>query len=561
MKGLFPSLAAMSAMSFAVLSPSLLAQVVVSPGPQVGSPNTITADPPVPVPHQAPCGSVQLFTNQAFADFSPKPFNYAPPADCAGPWSKVVLSADFTVTAGRQFDRTAMFSIGNMNVYYGTTAEPRRTLSPSWHIERDLTDLSAGLKAPQAGQAILGNIVNSTFTGIIYANARIDFYRGQPEQRVADLVVPVPNQPGGAFLLANTSSVLTQSLNLPRNTEAVYLDVFAQSQIGDEFWWSCVPNDVAAELQGCGNTAFRETEITVDGQPAGVAPVYPWIYTGGVDPFLWAPIPAVQALNFKPYRVNLSPFAGVLADGNPHTVGIQVFNADNFFLATANLLVFTDQDAKSTAGGVLVNTLTAAPSPQVTENLSNNGGNITGTIATSSNRSYTISGWVGGSHGRTLSTVTGRVNFSNNQTFNVTATDSVQDIVQQTTVDTTSTTEGNGRTESDTRHFSFPLTFNIEFQSLADGSFAQVSSADQSFVLKEQSSRAGEPHFASSVSNQVTSQDTLTLSPSFSIIGGTNRSSTQLYQEKNTDGYCYGERLTSADGLLTGVQTDVGCNN
>ncbi len=50
------------------------------------------------------------------------------------------------------------------------------------------------------------------------------------------------------------------------NTERVYLDVIAQSQSNDEFWYTCVPNDVASELESCGNTGFRETEISIDGR-------------------------------------------------------------------------------------------------------------------------------------------------------------------------------------------------------------------------------------------------------------------------------------------------------
>jgi len=65
--------------------------------------------------------------------------------------------------------------------------------------------------------------------------------------------------------------------------ERVYLDIIAQSQSNDEFWYFCVPNDETSNLESCGNTAFRETEVVIDGQPAGVAPVYPWIYTGGID--------------------------------------------------------------------------------------------------------------------------------------------------------------------------------------------------------------------------------------------------------------------------------------
>ena len=67
---------------------------------------------------------MQLYSNLTFADFSPKPFTYTPPAACPGPWAKVVLEADFSVTAGRQFDRTAQIALGHVNIYFGTTAEP-----------------------------------------------------------------------------------------------------------------------------------------------------------------------------------------------------------------------------------------------------------------------------------------------------------------------------------------------------------------------------------------------------------------------------------------------------
>ena len=116
-----------------------------APDPQIGSSNPITAEPPVARPHTHPC-VVQLFNNLAFADFTPKVFNYTPPSACPGPWAKVVFTADFTVTAGRQFDRTAAFYLGHASIYYGTTAEPRKTLSPSWHVERDVTDLTRDLQ-------------------------------------------------------------------------------------------------------------------------------------------------------------------------------------------------------------------------------------------------------------------------------------------------------------------------------------------------------------------------------------------------------------------------------
>src|SRR5271163_1480781 len=110
--------------------------------PVVGSQNTVTADPPVSHPNEKPC-IVQLYSAVQFANFSPKTYQYAPPPGCAGPWDKVIFTADFNVSAGVQFDRTAQVFLGHVNIYYGTTPEPGSTLSPSWHVERDVTDYSA----------------------------------------------------------------------------------------------------------------------------------------------------------------------------------------------------------------------------------------------------------------------------------------------------------------------------------------------------------------------------------------------------------------------------------
>src|SRR5207302_2053271 len=79
---------------------------------------------------------------------------------CAGPrragWR---LSPALALPAGRQFDRTAAFYLGHANIYYGTTAEPRATLSPSWHVERDVTDLTPIFESAETGEANIGNFV------------------------------------------------------------------------------------------------------------------------------------------------------------------------------------------------------------------------------------------------------------------------------------------------------------------------------------------------------------------------------------------------------------------
>jgi hypothetical protein len=538
-------------------------QVVVVPAtPQVGSSNPVSAEPPVAHPDTTPC-VVPLLTNAAFENFNGAPLSYAPPAGCPGPWAKVILKANFTVTAGVQFDRSAWFYLGDVNIFYGTTAEPGSTLSPSWQIERDVTDLSALFKSSQSGLASIGNIVNSTYTGIIYASVELEFYpanRFSPPPVVPDIVEPVSSGNGPGTLNTGADQV-TETVTLPRNVEKVYLDVIAQSQIGDEFWYFCVPNDQTGPLESCGNTAFRETEISIDGKAAGVAPVYPWIFTGGIDPYLWRPITGVQTLNFKPYRVDLTPFAGVLGDGSQHTVAISVYNANGYFLATGNLLVYTDHGGQVVSGEVTSNTLSAEPNPQVTEDLSTTNGVTTGTVSVGSKRNFSITGYVNTSHGRVETTVEQKIDFLSTQTFNVNANTGydLQNAVQSNTVDSTTTTRSGIKVETLTKHISYPLTLDYTFAANADGTYTQATTSDQQDQVNESLKLNGFPAYRSETQEQVKSSDTLQYTASFSLAAPGVGNSSASYKSRNSLGECYSESLAATNHMLTSVNNGKGC--
>ncbi len=534
------------------------AQVVpVATRPVVGSSNPATAEPPVTRPSTTPC-TVTLLNNQVFNDYSARPITYAPPSTCKGNWAKVVLTVDFTVTAGRQFDRTASLYLGNANIFYGTTAEPRAALSPSWHVERDVTDLSAIFKTAQTGQAIVYNIVDTTYTGVIYGTAKLLFYPANfqnPAAIVPDAVIPVSGV-DSPYELDTTASQLTTSVTAPRNTVKAYLDVIAQSQSNDEFWYLCVPNDVANELYSCPGTAFRETEITIDGKPAGIAPVYPWIYTGGIDPYLWEPIVGVQALNFKPYRVDLTPFAGVLSDGAPHTVGVSVYNTSSYFLATANLLLYTDPFRRQTGGGLIENTLSAAPTPQVVENLKTDStGTTTGTVAVTSGRTFIVKGYVNTALGRVETTVEQKVDFNSTQTFNV-GTNDIQNAVQTSTVTSKTTSQLGFLKETTDKQISFPLTLDYAYTVNADGSAQQVVTSDQKDIELETKSLNGFPIFGNSVNEQVHTTDSLNYSAAGALVSATPTAATATYKSQDTLGNCYSRQVTSAARAVTAI-TDV----
>ena len=267
------------------ISTNLLAQ---STNRQVGTQFTVTADPLVARPHTPSC-VVTLFENYQFALFSEttQTFSFTPPTGCAGPYKKVVLDVDFSENAGFQFARTASIYLGNANIYFGTTPEPLTTATNTWHVERDLTDYSALLGSAQQGTIVLQNCTGqdcgqsfSYLNGVFTVTAKLELFPApghSPAARTPDMVLPIEQSNGSGGLnlpaiLSTPTDTFATTFNLPTNIEEAYLDIVAQSQQNDEQWYACFPNDLNSinDLFGCGNTDFRESEVTIDGQRPGL---------------------------------------------------------------------------------------------------------------------------------------------------------------------------------------------------------------------------------------------------------------------------------------------------
>ena len=533
---------------------------------QIGSSLEAIADPTIPRPNTKPC-IVTLLSDQAFENFNNANYTYTPPAQCPGPWAKVVFTADFSIQPGVQFDRTGQLFLGDVNIFFGTTAEPLQTQTNTWHVERDLTDYTPLFKTPQTGFASLGNIVGEDgLNSIIFGTFKLEFYPANffnPAPRTADLVLPLPDNSSGSVQLNNTSPELTQTFTLPTNVENAYLDVIAQSQSDEEQWFFCLPDALGTSLGVCGNTAFRQVDISIDGTPAGVAPIFPWIYTGGIDPGLWVPIPGVQTLNLQPYRVDLTPFAGVLSNGKPHTVGVTVFNAFNFFSTVANLLIYEDHASKEVTGEVTENNL-AAPNPALVNNVTvDSNGNATGVVTVTNAQNFTIAGYVNTSHGRVSTKIQQNVNFSNAQTVTSTATQFGQSVVQTSTINGTTTTQTGPFITAKKISVSYPFNGGFLETLETSGNIDETSSIAQNFLRSEAETLEGIPVLQSNVSNQLTSQDSAVFVPSptgFSLSSTSGQKSTQSYVFKDSLGNCFSRTLTAANSELTSVANQKDCH-
>ena len=62
---------------------------------------------------------------------------------------------------------------------------------------------------------------------------------------------------------------------------------------------------------------------------SGATLPFPEIFTGGVNPLIWRPIPAVDAFDMPPRTFDLTPLVGSLVDGGSHTISLSVADAQS----------------------------------------------------------------------------------------------------------------------------------------------------------------------------------------------------------------------------------------
>ena len=545
-----------------------------------------TAVPPIARPEGKSC-EVPLFKDQPFGQvgdpkaMTAKPllFDYQAPKDCDDTWSKVVLEVDFSVPAGRQYDRTAAIWLGGTNLYFGTTQEPDAKTGARWHVERDLTDYAALFRTSQPGQVILNNWLSEKYTSVITGSARLVFYPAAHDTAAttaADAVYALSDDPRGEqAALQEGKDRLHKMLTLPRNAERIYMDVIAQSQGNDEPWYTCIDDAYVAQtrnfalespydgapLQECGGGNLRQVLVTIDDQPAGLAPVYPWTYTGGIDPHLWRPMPDIQTLNFLPYRLDLTPFAAIFDDGKPHDVSVQVLGANKFFNAAASLLAYEDQASQALTGELLRNDLKGATGlgkPQIRSTLHTvNGDRVEGIVDTLKKDDYRIAGILNTSHGKVRTEVAQHARFNNHQTFTRPEASVYRQVIDQATdvTDTVTMQVGRGASVEHRHVVAYPMHLDVTKRIAKDGSFQGSIDMSQGLRMTEQNRSEGKILFASSGNVSMQSHD----EADFGALGSPiahprNEHAVQSYLFRDPLGHCSAIRLEShGEGVATPV--------
>lgn len=532
-----------------------------------------TADPPVPRPSTRPC-VVELFNANYLSGSgtgAKRPFFYVPPVGCRAPWAKVVLEASFTVGYSGESAPFAVW-LGGINLYYGHTLAVDNGLSgntTTWTAERDLTDYTPLFTSAGLGQTQYYDVSSDSLSAVM-ATARLLFYptSGRTSApKTADRVYALGADPqGGLTLLKTSTDTLSAVLSLPRNIERAYLDIFAQGYRGDGSWWHCIPDKDLQFAYGCGGGGFREVEVSIDGQPAGVAPVLPVVLPNDVSGPLSLPLPSVQVKNLMPYRVDLSPFAGQLSNGQLHRVSLNVAGAHNLFVATANLTLYQDRRVRQVTGKITRNTLIGqAPTPTVNDTLQGVRNNFSGDVSTQLQREFLIEGYVDGSHGRVTNLVEQSMSFDSQHHLEYSqpakqeggSKDNVSFLTVFNSV--SQYWQGGQLLGSDHTHVDYPLTMakSTQFTSLGwqDSNLANVQATDNRHIL---SIRNGVTQHEASVHNDVVIDASYIYDPTNPV---DTRDSHQSFDFSDSFGSCYQFNVASAQGVLVSSSQGNGCPN
>jgi hypothetical protein len=560
----------------------------------------LQVEPRVPRAAGTPCVQT-LMTDMPIVHLSDEEFRTVPASTCPGPWSKVTLVVELTGP------RENADPSGNIQLYVpdyqstpgaaagvlfvgGTQITDDIAL---WRLERDVTEISKYFTRPQQ-MYFPGTFDNPYLVfdelAVQVRAAKLLFYRAAaatPAQRVADHVFPVMVNDG-----SGNDAFATRVF--PRNIEQAFVDLYAQPLgTNQRLWSSCAPDESIAAFpllhtafalgdawsifgdppHGCASGSWREVEVRVDDRLAGVAPVFPWLpsnLTNALRNSINWPAPGIMALNFIPYRVDLTPFAGLLNNGVEHTVTLHLAGqADNDVFVSGQLILYTDKGRSVVPGAVTGNTLAAA-NPTVdnglvqTDFIFDNGAPyhyLSGTVTTRSRRDFHIDGYVDTSRGRVRSTVIQSTRFTNAVTWDITGADNVnsdyfgsfsQNIRLSSNVDRTSRrTLGTTMLSEDKLSTTYPLAIDYlhagEYVRSSDYIAIRTDRLDatvhQARALRISQFRRGTPRYHAALTDVLDAQNLITSAFPENIV---SHSSTRAYLFTDDRGGCYSAGLTTS---------------
>lgn len=329
----------------------------------------------------------------------------------------------------------------------------------------------------------LGNLIDNTYTGTFNTTLTATFFTVPDTEPTADLILPISTQSsaedkGSSFAIPGP--VAAVSYTLPRNIERAVVSLSACGQNTEEFWYTNVFSSQIDTFQDTDDTfngfsPFREVQLLIDGQLAGVSWPFPVIFTGGIVPGLWKPIVGIDAFDLRQHEIDITPWLPLLCNGTEHSFEIRVagLNDDGknhatlsesvgqHWVVTGTIFMFSDKPGAITTG-YAPETKGGISLIQISSNITTDesGDNQTLIYNTDVVREVSVSSMIRTSQG--LRPVSWKQNFSYSSSNNISSQGSTQKTKQTTTGSDTSTS-GYANT------YKYPLELETTYSEATDG--------------------------------------------------------------------------------------------
>ncbi|KAJ3680735.1 hypothetical protein LUZ60_017013 [Juncus effusus] len=526
---------------------------------------------PISLPQTSPC-SVLLLQHDFGYTYSKPPVTtqYTPPSCLTthNPFNPPRIVLEWTATCkGRQFDRILGIWFAGVEILRSCTAEPRPN-GIVWSVRKDISKYSSLFYNNSTLAVYLGNLVDSTYTGIYHVNLSVHFYfdsnRSNKNLKLpafgssADLILPVsrnlPLNDGLWFLIQNSADIQSKDLVIPSNSYRAVLEVYGSFHSDDEFWYTNPPNDYISEnnlTDTPGNGAFREVTVSLDGDLVGAIWPFTVIYTGGINPLLWRPITGIGSFNLPSYNLEITPFLGKLLDGNPHKFGFGVTNALDVWFVDANLHLWLDQKSLKTKGGLI-----SHKAPEVKPGMNSNFKGLDGKFKINANRRISSSGWVKSSYGKITTHFSQELHYKNFMKFSNNGT---AQLVRQTIQSTYTTYAKNPKSVVYTEeiHQTFPLYVYTGLSDKINDSYSLVTNVSLGFDQKKFNGGTFGLGFGSeSLTNLQNAQGEMKVKGNL-VTGGLGKTQ-EVYKYEGTDG-CYFRNVSSSNYTILFDKSEDSC--
>lgn len=351
-------------------------------------------------------------------------------------------------------------------------------------------------------------------TGTYNTTLTASFFNAPQALAPADTIIPIStrqssngSEPSVFTIPDPDPSASNLITDFPRNAARAIFSVSATGQAAEEFWWSNVLQSDALAFNASINASlpgfspFREVQVFVDGQLAGVQWPFPVIFTGGVVPAFWTPMVGIDAFDLKEGEIDISPWLGILCDGKPHNFSINVVglnddggttatlssNVGGNWQVTGKIFIWLDAPGSITTG--VAPTLGGlTPSISVSQALTKNatGFNDTLRYTTAVTRQFSVSGSITTSTGTQAVTWTQSLSHTDDGTLSNSAGNQLNTIT--TTGMDTSTYPGKGFASA----YSYPFTANVTSQLLPNGTTRVAATLSRTKTLNRSTGSAGD---------------------------------------------------------------------